>query len=71
MILNKTRRLYWTLFLLCLLRIWYLLSNWLPEIVVTYGDTVPYWAAGRLSLRGENPFAVDGVLKLRALLNRC
>ena len=66
MILNKTRRLFWALFLLCLLGIWYLISNWLPEIVVTYGDTVQYWAAGQLSLRGENQHAADGVLKLRA-----
>jgi len=33
--------------------------------LITYGDSVQYWAAGKLMLAGSNPYSPEQVLNLR------
>ena len=66
--LNRKTPLYrialWGALVLCLIGIWYLVTR-IPPNVIAYGDSVQYWAAGRLSLKGENPYSAELVLNLR------
>lgn len=62
---RKTPRwLLWLLISIIFLTTGYLLLI-LNPIVVRYGDYVQYWAAGRLTIAGENPYSADLVLGLR------
>ena len=60
----KYRIFIWSAFALCLLGIWYLLSI-LNPIVIRYGDSVQYWAAGRLMIFDGNPYSAELVETLR------
>lgn len=60
----RYRFVYWLGFCVCLIVIWYLISI-LNPIVISYGDSVQYWAAGRLLVSGENPYSADSVMALR------
>ena len=60
----KYRIFIWSAFALCLLGIWYLLSI-LNPIVIRYGDSVQYWAAGRLMILDKNPYSAELVQNLR------
>ena len=61
---SRYRIFYWLAFCLCLILIWYLISI-LNPIVISYGDSVQYWASGRLLIKGENPYSPDSVMALR------
>lgn len=56
--------LYWIGFSLCIIAIWYLLSILNPD-VTKYGDFVQYWAAGKLTILGKNPYSVESIINLR------
>ena len=44
--------------------IWQIYTHLKPNLL-TFGDSVQYWAAGRLVLIGENPYSAEMVLELR------
>ena len=54
----------WLSFFGCILSIYYLVST-RDSIIIPYGDTVNYWATGRLILRGDNPYSAEEVLKIQ------
>lgn len=54
----------WLAFFACILIIYNIVSSQ-GSTLISYGDTVNYWAAGRLMLSGGNPYSIDEVLKLQ------
>jgi len=58
------RILVWIAFILCILVILYLgLTK--GSVILPFGDTVSYWASGRLLLQGNNPYSPEEVLKIQ------
>lgn len=55
----------WLTFLACILGIYYLVSTRGSDIL-PIGDTVSYWATGKLILRGDNPYSVEEVLLIQS-----
>ena len=54
----------WLAILACIFCIYYMVSiN--SSTIIPYGDTVSYWATGRLLLRGDNPYSAKEVLKIQ------
>ena len=64
----RKKRIYkvfvWSAFLICLIFIYSLISN-NGSTIIPFGDTVSYWATGRLLLSGENPYSAEEVLKIQ------
>ena len=58
------RLLVWILIAICILSIYLLVADRGPGMI-PYGDSVQYWAAGNLVLRGENPYSAEKVMELR------
>ncbi len=58
------RILTWIALTFCIFGIYYLvfIKN---SISVPFGDSVNYWAAGKLMLNGDNPYLSENVLELR------
>lgn len=60
----KYKIFIWLAFFVCLMSIYILVAK-NRSTLVPYGDTVSYWATGRLLLRGENPYSAEEVLKIQ------
>ncbi len=60
------RILTWIALTFCIFGIYYLvfIKN---SISIPFGDSVNYWAAGKLMLNGNNPYLSENVLELRYL----
>lgn len=58
------RVLIWSALVLCILLSYYVVSE-MGIGLITYGDSVQYWAAAKLMLIGSNPYSPDQVLELR------
>jgi len=54
----------WSAFVVCILFSAYVVSE-MGTGLITYGDSVQYWAAGKLMLTGSNPYSPEQVLNLR------
>lgn len=56
--------LIWLALLVCILSIYFLVSK-NNSTLIPFGDTVSYWATGKLLLRGDNPYSAEEVLKIQ------
>ncbi|MHA2033631.1 MAG: glycosyltransferase family 87 protein [Candidatus Kariarchaeaceae archaeon] len=57
----------WIAFAGCIYAIYFLVSSYY-EYLIPYGDSVQYWAAGKLLLNGFNPYSPDQVIHLRQIV---
>lgn len=53
----------------CIFGLYYLISSY-SSVFLPAGDTVNYWAAGKLLLSGDNPYSGEDILELQAKIGK-
>lgn len=56
--------LIWIAAVACIFGVYYLFSSY-GSVFLPAGDTVNYWAAGKLMLRGDNPYSGENILEFQ------
>lgn len=59
------KSIIWLSFFASIISIYYLVST-RGSVIFPFGDTVSYWATGKLILRGDNPYSAEEVLLIQS-----
>lgn len=60
-VINWRRIVLWVLIVACLILLWQVLAKFGEDLLFT-GDSILFWAAGRLAWTGENPYAENLII---------
>ncbi len=58
------RIIIWSAFFVCILSIFFIVSR-MGSLIIPFGDSIQYWAAGKLMLNGGNPYSAEQVSELK------